>query len=112
MDRKDAVRLINKYKSLFLKAFIFGSVARGENDEWSDLDIIMVRRTNLPFPERGKEVLPLLTEACGADVLIYTPEEFERQRQKKGFVQEVLKESIKIEGKQGRSKTVVETGGK
>jgi predicted nucleotidyltransferase len=112
MDTNFAVKLVKKYSPLFIKAFIFGSIAKGQQDNWSDLDLILVRYTDLSFPERAKEVLPLILETCGADVLIYTPEEFERQRRKNGFIQEILQESIEIEGEQGRSKTVVETGGK
>ena len=48
----------------------FGSVARGDPDEWSDLDLIIVAETSRPFLERFKDF-------AGLDLLIYTPAEFE-----------------------------------
>jgi predicted nucleotidyltransferase len=36
------------------KAIVFGSVARGEADSWSDLDLIIVADTTRPFFERSR----------------------------------------------------------
>jgi len=33
------------------KAIVFGSVARGDADEWSDLDLVIVTKTSHPFLE-------------------------------------------------------------
>lgn len=112
MDKEKAVQLLDKYKHLFIKAYIFGSIAQDTQDEWSDLDVVLVRHTNLPFPERSKEVLPLIIEAKGADALIYTPEEFSTQMGKNGFVKEIIRGSIVVEGEQEGSIPMVETGGK
>lgn len=38
-----------------IKAVAFGSVARGEPDEWSDLDLLIITRTTRPFFERFKD---------------------------------------------------------
>ena len=97
---------------MYSKAYIFGSVARGDEDEYSDLDIIMVRETELTFPERAKEFLSLLKEAGGADLLIYTPEEFRRQLERNGFVAQAVKEAVEIEGEFKRSTQMVETSRK
>jgi predicted nucleotidyltransferase len=110
MNKIEAVRILEKYRQEFMRAYIFGSVARGEEDPESDLDAIVVRETSLPFPERGEELLDLLKELGGADLLIYTPGEFERQRKKGGFVAYVLEEAVAVEGEQKRSSEVVETG--
>ena len=110
MQRWKAVSLVKKYRHLFIEGYIFGSVAKDEADEWSDLDLILVCKTNLPFPERGKSFLKLIVEANGADVLVYTPTEFQKLMHQEGFVSKVVKEAIRIEGKQRRGKTVVETG--
>lgn len=37
------------------KAIVFGSVARGEADEWSDLDLVIVADTARPFLERYRD---------------------------------------------------------
>ena len=56
----------------------FGSVARGEADGWSDLDLIIVAETGRPFFERFKDFSGLYDVWPRLDLLIYTPEEFER----------------------------------
>jgi predicted nucleotidyltransferase len=111
VKKEDAINLVRTYRKLFKKAFIFGSVARDENDAWSDIDCIFIRNTSLPFPERGKELLSFIKASGGADVLVYTPSEFSRQLKKEGFIKEILKESIEIEGEQSGSGEMVETGG-
>ena len=59
------------------RVYVFGSWARGEADELSDLDIVVIKRTTVPFFERLREVSRLLPAETGAvDILVYTPEEF------------------------------------
>jgi predicted nucleotidyltransferase len=109
MSRESVLEILRGYRRRFIRAYVFGSVARGEQDEYSDIDIIMVRATELPFPERGKELLSLLRELGGADLLIYTVDEFNRQMEIGGFVYHVVKEAIQVEGEQKGSAEVVET---
>lgn len=59
------------------RAIAFGSYARGTADGYSDLDLVVVLRTDRPRTERW----PLLCEMLDAlpvsvDLLVYTPEEF------------------------------------
>ena len=108
MHRDEAVALLTRYRKLFQVAYIFGSVARGEDDEYSDLDVIIVRDTELPFPDRGRDFIDMIWESGGAELLIYTPDEFSRQVAKDGFVAQVLQEAIRIEGEQERGRAVVE----
>ena len=68
-----------------------------------------MRNTNLPFPERGKELLSLLKATGGADLLVYTPREFTREQEKNGFVAQVLQEAIEVEGEQKGRSEMVET---
>lgn len=58
------------------KIILFGSLAQGQVNEWSDLDLVIVQQTALPFLERSKQILRLLRPQVGLDVLVYTPEEF------------------------------------
>jgi predicted nucleotidyltransferase len=60
------------------KVIAFGSVARGDADEWSDLDLIIVAETTRPFFERFKDFRGLYDVWPRLDLLIYTPDEFER----------------------------------
>ena len=60
------------------KIILFGSAARGEADEYSDLDIIIIKKTDKPFVARLVEA-PLLH--VKADIFVYTPEEFELMKE-------------------------------
>jgi predicted nucleotidyltransferase len=60
------------------KVIAFGSVARGDADDWSDLDLIIVAETARPFFERFKDFRGLYDVWPRLDLLIYTPDEFER----------------------------------
>jgi predicted nucleotidyltransferase len=59
------------------KLILFGSVAQGEIYEWSDLDLVVVKKTDKSWLERTEEVLRLVRPKVGLDVLVYTPEEME-----------------------------------
>jgi predicted nucleotidyltransferase len=59
------------------KLILFGSVAQGEIHEWSDLDLVVVKKTDKPWLERTEEVLRLVRPKVGLDVLVYTPEEMD-----------------------------------
>jgi uncharacterized protein len=59
------------------KLILFGSVAQGDIHEWSDLDLVVIKKTEKPLLERTEEVLRLIRPKVGLDVLIYTPEEVE-----------------------------------
>ena len=76
------------------KVILFGSVARGEANEYSDLDLFIVASTDEPFPTRMSPIHDILHEMhypCNVESIIYTPDEF-RKAQDKGslFVYEVL----------------------
>lgn len=61
------------------RAIVFGSYARGEADEYSDLDLIIVAKTDKRFLQRHKDychiwdVMNLWLK--DVDILIYTPDE-------------------------------------
>ena len=59
------------------KIIVFGAAAQGEFHPWSDLDIVVIKKTTKPLLERIEEVLRLLRPKVGLDVLVYTPEEME-----------------------------------
>jgi predicted nucleotidyltransferase len=63
------------------RVILFGSFARGDQNRASDLDLVVIAPTALPFCERIGTAL----EACHAtgvplpvEVLVYTPEEWDR----------------------------------
>ena len=76
------------------RVYLFGSWARGEEDDLSDLDVVVIKRTSSPFFDRLREVLELLPPGTGGiDVLVYTPEEFEAmQREGNAFAEMIVEE--------------------
>lgn len=75
------------------KIIVFGSQARAEADEYSDLDLIIIKKTDKRFLQRLLEV-PLLP--IHADVFVYTPEEFEQMKENENpFILSAL-ESAKV----------------
>jgi predicted nucleotidyltransferase len=73
---------------------LFGSWARGEQDETSDLDVVVIMRTVLPFLERNLELCRTLPLELGAvDLLAYTPEEWQTMlREGNAFAETVEEE--------------------
>lgn len=72
------------------KVIVFGSVATGEIHEWSDIDLVVVQETSLPFLERIRVLLQRLEPRVGVDLLVYTPEEFERLCRERSFFRDEI----------------------
>ncbi|MEJ5199957.1 MAG: nucleotidyltransferase domain-containing protein [Anaerolineae bacterium] len=61
------------------KVILFGSWARGEQNASSDLDLIVIQRTSLPRHRRYAQIRRLFWGlGLPMDILVYTPEEFDR----------------------------------
>lgn len=82
------------------RVYLFGSAARAEADELSDLDVLVIKQTTTPFLDRLLEVARLLPLDLGAvDLLVYTPEEFARMRQEgNAFAEMIAEEGLLIYG--------------
>ena len=61
------------------KAYLFGSVATGDFQPTSDIDLILIKDSILPFATRGTEFLDLFEIYPDLDILVYSDVEFERQ---------------------------------
>ena len=73
------------------KVILFGSFARAEGmHEWTDLDLIVVAETNLPFHQRIKQLLERVRPKVGVDVFVYTPAEWERMKSERPFIKEEI----------------------
>jgi predicted nucleotidyltransferase len=96
------------------RVYLFGSWARGEQDELSDLDLVIIKRTSAPFFDRLREVGRLLPVGMGGvDVLVYTPDEFvAMQNEGNAFAEMIVEEGRLIYGQQteSRGQTVVPAG--
>lgn len=75
------------------KIILFGSYARGETDEYSDLDLVVIKHTKKRFIERLIEVIKFIDINLGqVDVFVYTPDEWKRMVEYGNpFAGEVLK---------------------
>jgi predicted nucleotidyltransferase len=58
------------------KIILFGSMVRGPVEKWSDIDLLIIKETSLPFLQRLKEVALLCQSPVSVDYLVYTPDEF------------------------------------
>lgn len=81
-----------------LKAILYGSYARGEADEYSDIDLIIVANTERRFVDRYEDFWPLVKHAAkSVDLLVYTPSELEEMiRRHNPFIARVLEEGVVI----------------
>jgi predicted nucleotidyltransferase len=80
------------------RVYLFGSWARGHEDELSDIDLVVIKQTSTPFLERFREVARLLpAEIGGVDILVYTPDEFSAmKREGNAFAEMITEESLLI----------------
>jgi predicted nucleotidyltransferase len=68
---------------------LFGSYAAGRRDLFTDLDLLVVMSSELDFVHRTAELYRQIGAGVDLDLLVYTPDEFERLRQR-GFVRQAL----------------------
>jgi predicted nucleotidyltransferase len=59
------------------KIVLHGSLARGDWNRASDIDLIIVKQTDQPFLERIGHVLDLCQSTLGVEPLVYTPKELQ-----------------------------------
>jgi len=76
-----------------LKAILFGSAARDTETRHSDIDMMIVMKTNKRFFDRYDDFEELYSEFRGRslDLLIYTPEELENICHRP-FIRRILQE--------------------
>jgi len=59
------------------KIILFGSAARGDADEYSDIDLIVVKETDRRFIQRLVDISAFISPYISVDVFVYTPGEIE-----------------------------------
>jgi len=72
------------------RILLFGSLTSGRVEEWSDIDLVIIKETDRKFLDRTREVMLLLKPQVGVDILVYTPEEFAQMSQQRTFVREEI----------------------
>ena len=75
------------------RVILFGSYAKGTATIKSDLDILVIKETDLPMASRADDLKPMLGHTLvPVDVHVYTPEEVEEYRHEEFlFVSDILK---------------------
>lgn len=73
------------------RIILFGSAAREDVGAWSDLDLIVVLHSDLPFIKRLGVLYERIEPRVGLDLLAYTPQEFDAIRERP-FIQQALQE--------------------
>lgn len=72
----ELARLVEMLKPYAAQRIILhGSLARGDWNRASDVDLIIVKETDTPFKERIREVLELCHLPLAVEPLVYTPQE-------------------------------------
>ena len=77
------------------KVIANGSFATGSIGEWSDLDLVVIAATDLPFFERSKLVIERVRPRTGLDIAVYTPAEW-TELQSRPFIQEEIIEKGRV----------------
>ncbi|MEZ4860997.1 MAG: nucleotidyltransferase domain-containing protein [Caldilineaceae bacterium] len=88
-------KLVNEYHSE--KIILFGSLVTGNVNEWSDIDLAIIKETSKSFIDRSVEAALLCLAPVGVDYLVYTPKEFSQLiRDKNPFVLEEIVNKGKV----------------
>jgi len=96
---KSLERLKKRVEKLYsLDAFIlFGSYARGDFMQSSDIDIIIVSSSfTKPIRLRSSDILELWEESIDLQAICYTPKEFKIKKSQLGLVNQAVKEGVMI----------------
>lgn len=84
-------RIVSKLPSLDIeKAILIGSLASGKIHKASDIDLILVKKTEKKFLERLEEMYEVLEPRVAVDIFVYTPEEFEEMKEVNPFIKKAL----------------------
>ena len=112
MDLEAAKGILLAHRHLFRRAYIHGSVARGTADVYSDVDVVLIRETSLPFFDRIRELFDLVFAFKKIDLLIYTEAEYRDFVDGPGryFLKDVFDKGVRVEGAQVRSAEVAPAG--
>lgn len=94
IEKEKILEIVNKIASGYNpdKIILFGSYALGNPGENSDLDLFVIKETDLPRPQRSVQVRKMIYGSMvPIDLIVYTPKEIEESKDNKfSFVYQVL----------------------
>ncbi len=76
--------------------YVFGSFARGSVGPRSDLDLLVVRDTTRSGPMRAEDLAIAARLTIESDILVLTPEEYERRSASTKFWRDVLADARQV----------------
>ena len=88
---KELERLLPKIVELDVEKVILIGSMLGKVHKSSDIDIIVIKKTDKKFLDRLDEFYDHLKPRVAVDILVYTPEEFEKMRRSNQFIRHALK---------------------
>lgn len=94
IEKEKIAEIVSKIASGYNpdKIILFGSYATGNANENSDLDLFVIKDTDIPRPQRTIQVRRMLYGSMiPIDLIVYTPKEIDESKENRfGFVYEVL----------------------
>ncbi len=79
------------------KIVLFGSYARGEAHEGSDIDLMLIKETSKRFIDRIGDVIKLNNTLLPLEPLVYSPLELETmKKERRDFIMTIEEEGIEI----------------
>lgn len=108
MVNEDNIRHVARSMAIATHAervILFGSYARGDATEESDVDLMIIAESDLPRFKRSRDLYKLLRpHPFAMDIVVFTPEEFEKGKKTDvSFVSTVLKEGKTVYVRRNRS---------
>jgi len=90
--------MIQELKTLgALKIILFGSVARGDVDINSDLDLLVIMPSDKSGREWTKIIYEKIERKVSADFIVYNEREFQEKQFWSSFLQEIIKGKVAYE---------------
>lgn len=95
--RAELTRFVEVCKKHDVRAvYVFGSLATGNVGPSSDLDLLIVRETSLPFRDRGDDLRMEAGPRVQLDLIVVTPTEFDSILPSNSFGQTILSTAQRI----------------
>ncbi len=78
------------------RIILFGSSVAEKGGEGSDLDLVIIKNTRERFYDRIGQVLTLIKPHEAIDILVYTPDEYEKLKHESWFVGEEIEKKGRV----------------
>lgn len=96
--KKDLRKELKRIVDVIVKGYspqriiLFGSLANGQIHEWSDIDLVIIKKTKERFLNRIHNVRLMTHPKVGVDFIVYTPQELEGMKKegRRFLIKEIL----------------------